>query len=109
MLQGVWRHCPHGLSLKRLAKETSAQTLMRWKIIRAHIQSTHIYLGGEKRAIEFYVYYSGTCCPLHAASCFFETHQAGSDFCILLHQKKSNMTLYLCYLSSFYISLEMCL
>lgn len=33
----------------------------------------------------FYFHYSAT-------SCFFATHQVGSDSCILLHQRKSNMT-----------------
>lgn len=43
-LQGVWKHCPHGWSLRRPAKGRSAQTLMCWKTTRGHILSTRTYL-----------------------------------------------------------------
>lgn len=46
-LQGVWTYCLHGLSLRRLAKEKSAQTLTCWKITHGHIQNTHIHLRGQ--------------------------------------------------------------
>lgn len=49
--QGVWRHCPHGLSQRRLAKEKSAQTLTCWKITHGRIQNTHIHLRGQNQCL----------------------------------------------------------
>ena len=59
MLQAVWRHCPRGLFLRKLAKETSAQTLTCWKITCDHIQNTRIYLRNKK---EPGIYFCCCCC-----------------------------------------------
>lgn len=75
MLQGVWTRCPRGLSLRRLAKERSARTLMCWKIARAHIQSTHTYLRGQNVSMNGQTFVFTTVglvvSTSHAASCFF--------------------------------------
>lgn len=90
-LQGVLRHCLDGLSVKTPATEKSARTLTCLKITRGHTRSTHIYLQTRNGA-RASILTSVSCYTVTCSLTLYFTHQAGSDFYILLHQKNSNKT-----------------